>query len=121
MTNMLVIAAAQRQRGKLADGMEIWPNQRAETHLGVWFCDVRAAGAVGGAGARQGGAGHVKHVFGRLVGMVSVLKTHLGAGWNDPSRGGGGRQTSDVYGAGERQEARPAMTSERKAITAGII
>lgn len=101
--------------------MEIWPNQRAETHLGVWFCDVRAAGAVGGAGARQGGAGHVKHVFGRLVGMVSVLKTHLGAGWNDSSRGGGGRQTSDIYGAGERQKARPAITSERKAITAVII
>lgn len=94
--------------------MVICPNQSTETHLGIWFCDVRAAGAVGWAGACQGRAGHIKHVFGRLVGMVSVLKTHLGTGGNDPSRGGGGRQTSDVDRAGEQQQARPAIILKKK-------
>lgn len=96
------------------------PNQSAETHLGIWFCDVRAAGAVGWAGSCQGRAGHIVHVFGRLMGMVSVLKTHLGTGWNDPSRGGRGRQTSDIYRAGEQQQARPAVTSKGKTVTAVI-
>lgn len=79
--------------------MVIGSDQSAKTHLGIWLCDVRAASAVGWAGPCQGRAGHIKHVFGRLMGMVSVLKTHLGTGWNDPSRGGRGRQTSDVYRA----------------------
>lgn len=35
------------------------------------------------------------------MGMVAVLKAHLGAGWYDPSRGGGRRQSSDIYRAGE--------------------
>lgn len=37
------------------------------------------------------------------MGVVTVLKTHLGAGWHDPSGGGGGRQASDIYRAGEQQ------------------
>lgn len=37
------------------------------------------------------------------MGMVTVLKTQLGAGWHDPSGGGGGRQASDIYRAGEQQ------------------
>lgn len=37
------------------------------------------------------------------MGVVTVLKTHLGAGWHDPSGGGRGRQASDIYRAGEQQ------------------
>lgn len=74
------------------------------THLRVWFSDVRAARAVGGAGPGQGRARHIKHVFGGCsMRMVAVLKTHLGAGWHDSSSGGGGRQASDIYRTGEQQ------------------
>lgn len=101
--------------------MMICPNQSDKTHLGIWFCDVRAAGAVGWAGPGQGRAGHIKHVFGRLMGVVSVLKTHLGAGWDDPSRGGWGRQTSDIYTTGEQQRVRSSNNITEKVITAQII
>lgn len=36
--------------------------------------------------------------------VVTVLKTHLRAGWHNPSGGCGGRQTGDIYRAGEEQE-----------------
>lgn len=41
--------------------------------------------------------------------MVTVLKTHLGTRWHDPSGGCRGRQTGDIYRAGEqqKQEVRP--------------
>lgn len=75
------------------------------THLSVWLSDVRAARAVCWAGAGQGRPRHIKHVFrGRSVKLVPVLETHLGAGWNDPSSRGGGRQASDVYRAEEQKE-----------------
>lgn len=74
-----------------------------QTHLGVWFCDVGAACAVGWAGPGQGRAGDVKHVLGGSMRVVAVLKTQLGAGWHDPPGGGGGRQTSDVDRAGRQR------------------
>lgn len=88
------------------------PSQCDKTHLRVWFCDVRAACAIGWAGSGQGRAWYVKHVFGgRSMRMVAVLKTHLGAGWHDPSGGGRGRQASDIYRAGEQQWVRPTIAS----------
>lgn len=44
--------------------------------------------------------------------MVTVLKTHLGAGWHDPSGGGRGRQASDIYRAGEQQWVRPTIATD---------
>lgn len=81
----------------------IIPRVRVEkTHLGIRFSDVRAACAVGRAGSSEGRTGNVKHVFGRgSMKMVTVLETHLGAGWHYSSSWGGGGQASYVYGAGE--------------------
>ena len=82
---------------------------RTDAHLGVRIGDVRAAGAVGGAGARQGGARHVENIFG--VGPLEVLpflETQLGARGHDSPAGypsGGGRQASDIYRAGDDRVA----------------
>lgn len=94
--------------------MMIPPNQCDKTHLRVWFSDVRAARAVGRAGPGQGRARYIKHVFGGCsMGVVTVLKAHLGAGWHDPSGGGRGRQSSDIYRAEEQHRMRPKITEER--------
>ena len=45
--------------------------------------------------------------------VIAVLKTHLGAGWHDPSGGGRGRQTSDIYRAGEQRSVRPTVAEDR--------
>lgn len=85
--------------------MRIPQNCCDKTHLRVGFRDVGAARAVGRAGPGQGRARYVKHVFGgRSMGVVAVLKTHLGARWHDPSGGGRGRQASDIYRAGGQQQ-----------------
>lgn len=94
--------------------MMIPPNQRDKTHLRVWFSDVRAARAVGWAGPGQGRARYIKHVFGGCsMGVVTVLKAHLGAGWHDPSGGGRGRQSSDIYRAEERHRMRLKINQVR--------